>query len=339
MMRVSFAAVLVGLVVLGTIGCAPEIREQPSADVAFNDMWDVLDEIEAPEDRVPILEAFISDYPDTDQSVNALRDVVYYRTAKLDDLPGALETVRLTRQQVRDPELRFETGLLLHDLSNQAGEVSDLGAVADELTAHRELGFVDHLDVVEAGVKSGSWELVLGHAIAMERFANETAFRVAYPDDDFTVDQVTHSVNRRRAWVLAYQGGALTHLNRLEEAEEVFREAEAVPAVTDFVGIPETPLDIYRGQAALLHGQPERAADFFAHDAVMGGDPRAVAGLNKAYLAMGGEGEGFDAYLRSTREQIARPLGSVTLANYAGDPVDLASMTGSVMVISFWNPG
>ncbi len=338
-MRFRLFVFLLAVMTFGVIGCARESRQPPSAETAFNEMWDVLDEIEAPEARVPILETFVADYPNTDQSINAMRDVVHYRTVKLDDLPGAMETVRRTQEQTEDPELRFEIGLLLHDLSHQAGEVSDLGAVADELAAHRELGFVDHLDVVEVGEKSGAWELMLKHATAMGSFANEAAFRAAYPDDDFTEDQLTHSVNRRRSWVLAYQGGALTRLGRLEEAEEVFREAEEVPAVTDFVGIPETPLDIYRGQAALLLGQPERAAELFAHDALMGGDPRAVEGLREAYLAAGGEEEGLDDYLRATREQIARPLGSVTLANYAGEPVDLASMTGSVMVISFWNPG
>jgi len=69
---------------------------------------------------------------------------------------------------------------------------------------------------------------MLEHATAMAEFANEAAFRAAYPDDDFTDERVESSVNRRRAWVLAYEGGALTHLGRLDEAEEVFLEAEVL---------------------------------------------------------------------------------------------------------------
>ena len=338
-MRTSFVGAVVCVLVLGTIGCAQEGQQRPAADVAFKEMRVVLDGIEAPADKVPILETYIADYPDTEESERALGDVIYYRTQDLYDLPGALAITRKTLKQTRDPELRFKVGLRLHDLSHQAGEATDLRVVADELAAYREFGFVDHLDVVEAAEKSGGWELMLDHATAMSDFATETAFRAAYPDDDFTDEQVAFSVNRRRAWVLAYQGGALTNLGRLDEAQEVFLEAAEVPAITDFVGIPETPLDIYRGQAALALSQPEHAGEYFAHDALMGGNPKAVQGLKDAYVAINEGEDGFEDYSLAMRRRIARPLADVTLADYSGDLVSLSSMIGKVLVIEFWNPG
>ena len=180
---------------------------------------------------------------------------------------------------------------------------------------------------------------MLEHATAMSDFATETAFRAAYPDDDFTDDELAFSINRRRAWVLAYQGGALTNLGRLDEAQDVFLEAGEVPAITDFVGIPETPLDIYRGQAALALGQSEEAAEYFAHDALMGGNPIAVQGLKDAYVAINEGENGFQDYSLALRRRIARPLADVTLADYSGDLVTLSSLIGKVMVIEFWNPG
>jgi len=338
-MRIRIVGVLCVPIVLVAIGCAPEGEPEPNAEDAFTQMWVVLDEMEAPEYRVPILESFIVDHPDTSQSVNALGDVIYYRTEKMDDLPGAIDVTRLTLVQTIDPELRFEIGLRLHDLSHRAGEASNLAAVADELAGHRELGFVDHLDVVEVAERSEDWEIMLEHAKAMEAFANEAAFRAGYPDDDFTDERVEFSVNRRRSWVLAYQGGALTNLGRLEEAEDVFRRAEDVPATTDFLGIPETPIDVYRGQAALLLGRPDEAAELFAHSAVMGGDPEALEGLENAYLAINGSDDGVADYILSVRERIARLMAEVTLADYEGLPVSLGPTTGRVMVISFWNPG
>ncbi len=330
---------LVWVLVIGAAGCAREEAPQISAEVAFDDMWDVLDEIDAPGERVPILEAFISEYPDTSESVNALGDVVYYRAEKMDDLPGAIGVARRVLDQTADPELRFNIGLRLHTLADQAGETTDLGAVADELAEHRELGFVRHLDVVEAAEQTGAWEVMLDHATAMEAYANKAAFRAAYPDDDFSDERVEFSVNRRRAWVLAYQGGALTNLSRLEEAQEVFDRAEELPASSDFLGIPETPIDIYRGQAALLLGRPERAAEYFAHNAVMGGDAAAMEGLQEAFVDISGSEDGFDDYLLSVRERIARPLVDVTLTGYEGLPVSLGPNSGKVMVLSFWNPG
>lgn len=324
---------------IGVTACAPVDQPQKSADTALDDLWDVLDVIESPQERVPLLEAFIVDYPDTQESVNALGDVVYYRTEKMDDLSGAISNVKITLEQTSDPDLRFELGILLHDLSHQAGEATDLGAVAADLGGHRELGFVDHLDVVQAGEKSGSWAVVLEHATAMEEFANEDAFRAAYPDDDFTDEQAEFSANRRRTWVVAFQGGALTHLGRLEEAEERFLEAETIPSTTGFTGIPETPIDIYRGQAALLQGRSEAAADLFAHDAVMGGDERALEGLSQAYIAINGGEDGYEDFLVSMRQRIARSLPDIGLVDYAETRFDLSSTLGKVMVISFWNPG
>jgi len=338
-MRSGNSLFIIGVAIIGVLGCAPSQEPQLSAETALDELWDVLNNIEAPEERVPMIEDFIIEYPDTSESVNALKDVVYYRTEKMGDLTGAISSARNTLGQTNDPELRFEIGLLLHDLTYQAGEASDLAAVASELAGHRTLGFVEHLDVVEAAEKTAGWEVMFDHASAMEAFANEEAFRAAYPDDDFTDEQVTFSANRRRSWVLAYKGGALTHLGRMDEADEVFRQVEAIPANTDFLGIPETPLDIYRGQAAQLLNRPEEAAAFFVHDALMGRDPRALEGMEEAYVALNGGPEGFGDYLLAMREEIARELPDVQLADYSGVRQELASTLGKVVVISFWNPG
>ncbi len=95
----------------------------------------------------------------------------------------------------------------------------------------------------------------------------------------------------------------------------------------------------FRGQAALLLGQLEGAAEVFAHDALMGGNPAAVEGMKEAYASFNGGAEGFDDYALATRQRIARSLPEVTLADYTGEPVSLSAMAGKVMMISVWNPG
>lgn len=338
-MRDRFGVMVACVIVLFVVGCAGKEEPQISVETAFDEMWDVLDGIKTPEDRVPILETFIAKYPDSSQSVNALGDVIYYRVEKMNDLPGAVAAARLTLAQTTDPELRFEIGIRLHELSSRAGEPTDLASVADELAAHRTLGFVDHLDVVEAAERSQSWETMLEHAVAMEAFANAAAFRAAYPDDDFTDERVEFSVNRRQAWVLAYQGGALINLGRVGKAQTVFSRAEDLPPSTDFLGIPETPIDTYRGQAALLLGESERATELFAHSAIMGGDHEAMEGFKFAFTEIHGSEDGFDDFVAATRQRIARPLADFTLADYGGSLVGVGPATGKVLVISFWNPG
>jgi hypothetical protein len=97
--------------------------------------------------------------------------------------------------------------------------------IADELVAARPLNFVEHLAVVEEAEKGGEWELMLEHSALMGQFANAETFRADYPDDDFSDERVEFSVKRRRGWASAYEGAALIHLDRLDEAMAVFEEA------------------------------------------------------------------------------------------------------------------
>ena len=338
-MRSLFRLMALLFIVLGATHCAQNGGPAPSADVAFAEMRKVLAPLDKAEEQLPILETFIRDYPDSQEALYALQDVVYFRAEELDDVDGAMEVVQGALGQIEDPELRFQVGLMAHDLSTRTGESIDLRMIADELADHRKLKFVDHLAIVEAAAETDDWQLMLEHSTAMAEYATAETFRADYPDDDFSDARVESSANRRRAWSLAYQGGALTNLGELQEAALVFEEATAFPATTNYVGVPETPINRFWGQAELMQGRPERAAELFAHDAIMGGDATALAGLKKAFVEMKGSEDGFDAYLVSSRQLIARFLDDVTLTNYSGDPVSLSSMSGKVLMISFWNPG
>jgi hypothetical protein len=228
---------------------------------------------------------------------------------------------------------------MLHDISLQAGNPVDLRMIADELAAARPLNFVEHLSVVEEAEKAGAWEVMLEHSTSMGQFANAETFRSDYPDDDFSDERVEFSVKRRRGWASAYEGAALIHLDRLDEASAVFEEAADLSALSNYVGVPEIPLNRYWGKAELLHGRPDRAAELLAADALIGRDDAALVDLKAAYVATNGSEEGFESYALAVRQSIATVIDDVTLNNYSGDPVSLASMSGKVFVMAFWNPG
>ena len=173
----------------------------------------------------------------------------------------------------------------------------------------------------------------------MGQFANAETFRSDYPDDDFRDERVESSVQRRRGWAAAYKGAALIHLDRLDEASAVFDEAADLSELSNYVGVPETPLNRYWGKKELLQGRPERAAELLAPDALMGHDGSALDDLKAAYVASNGSEEGFEDYILSVRQSIATVIDDVTLDNYSGNPVSLASMRGKVFVLAFWNPG
>ena len=338
-MRRYEVAIVFVLLVPGLLGCGGQRDQQMSASTAYEQAQQVLDTLDNPQEEVQVFEEFVRAYPDSEEAVDALGAAIYLRGYKLDDLNGAVSFAEASRSMASDPKTRFDIGIKLHEVAVEAGKVIDLRMIADELAAERPLNFVEHLSVVEEAKKSVEWELVLEHATSMGRFATAETFRNDYPDDDFSDERVDFSVQRRRGWASAYEGAALIHLDRLDEASVVFEEAADLSALSNYVGVPETPLNRYWGQAELLQGRPARAAELLAPDALIGGNESAFDDLKAAYELINGSEEGFESYLLTTRQRIATVIEDVTLGNYSGDPVSLASMAGKVYVMAFWNPG
>jgi tetratricopeptide (TPR) repeat protein len=338
-MRRRELAILFLLVVPGLIGCGGQGVQRMSAGAVYEQAQETLDTLDNPQEKVAIFEEFVRAYPDSEEAIDALGAVIYLRSKKLDDPDGAVLFAEAARSMASDPKTRFEDGIMLHDISLQAGNPVDLRMIADELAAARPLNFVEHLSVVEEAEKAGAWEVMLEHSTSMGQFANAETFRSDYPDDDFSDERVEFSVKRRRGWASAYEGAALIHLDRLDEASAVFEEAADLSALSNYVGVPEIPLNRYWGKAELLHGRPDRAAELLAADALIGRDDAALVDLKAAYVATNGSEEGFESYALAVRQSIATVIDDVTLNNYSGDPVSLASMSGKVFVMAFWNPG
>jgi len=329
--------VFVGVLVL--VGCGRQADQQMTAGEAYEQARRTLDTLDDPRAEVQIFEEFVRDYPDSEEAIDALGAVIYLRSRELDDRDGAVSFAQTARSMASDPKTRFEFGIMLHDISVQGGDPVDLRLIAEELEAERPLNFVEHLSVVEEGEKARAWDLVLEHATSMTAFANAETFRADYPDDDFSDERVDYSVKRRRGWAAAYRGAALTHLDRLDEAIKIFEDAAELGALSNYAGVPETPLNRSWGKAELLQGRPDRAAELLAPDALMGRDDSALEDLRTAYVATNGSEQGFESYLASVRQSIATVIDDVTLESYSGNPVSLASMSGKVYVMAFWNPG
>lgn len=320
------------------LGCAPS-GEAPSsaADAAFGALREQMMATESPEEKASLGEAFLRSYPDHEHAAGILGAVTYYRSEELGQHAEARAVAEELLAASTDPEARFEIGLVVHELSTKTGEPVDLRAIVDDLAGQQKLDFGQHLDVNEAARRVEDWELALQAAEAAQPFATAHAYRADYPDRDFTDDEVKQRVTRRRAMVQAERGWALVHLDRVDEGVDLFAEAEAITGL-NYVGIPETALYRYWGQTELDRGNPERAAELLAADAVMGHDEDALAGLRKAYDALHEDGAGFDEYLWSTRQRFARVADDFTLPDYEGEPVSLSSTTGQVVLLSFWFP-
>ena len=182
-----------------------------------------------------------------------------------------------------------------------------------------------------------SWPLARAWSEAALALATPEAYRAENADAQISDERLRQRVERRRAFALAHRGWAAYNLGDLDASRAAFAEAEPITA-RNFVGVAATPLDRFRAEAAIARGDLEQAEQLLAADAVMGGSSRALESLRAVFERRTGSAEGFEQYLESTRQRLARPAADFALADYGGESVSLGSRSGKVVLLAFWFP-
>ena len=338
MFRIARNVALVALLLGFASACA-----RGGADPAngTEDPWaalrDAYTEAATPAERADLAERFLADHPDHDRALTALAMAVYPLKDEVRDLARARSLAEATLARTTDPEARFEVRMMLWEVSLEEGAPADLQQVAGELTGTRALAYGELSQLVDAAVRAEQWTLTDEWSRAALRLATVDAFKAENPDTTLTEEQIGERADRRRAFALAHLGWAAFNLGQVDEAEKAFTEAEGVTG-RNFAGVASTPLDRFRGQAALRQGDLDRAETLLAPDAVMGGDEEALAGLRQVFAGRNGSEEGFDEYLWSTRQRLARTVTDFALSDYQGATFNFAATRGKVVLLAFWFP-
>jgi len=331
-------ALLLGLGLM--IGCskeAPEASVDP-AEQAWENLNAKYNDLETAQEKTDLFEAFLREYPDSEHAGQLAGAVAYYRGEELDDPAGAYAILAETLAKNTDPEVRYEIGISMYPLAMEIGEPMDLGAVADELAATRPLTFSEMIDIADMALDQDQWQLGATYAEAALDRATPEAFLADYPDDDYTAEEAAAKADRRRVMSLADLGWALWNMGQQDEAMAAFEEAEPLKTVT-YVGAADTPIDLYRGRAMLAAGDAFAAMEILAPGAIMGSDDDAMSALREAYAADKGSTEGFDEWMWSKREELAKEIDTFTLTDYDGNPQDFAALAdGKVTLLAFWFP-
>ena len=329
------------LVALGLMaGCAKEAPEEAVDPIeqAWTDFRAEYGEAETTEAKIPLVEAFIREHPDTDYAGRLAGAVAYYQGHEMEDPEGAYALLGETLAKNTDPDARFQIGMAMFPLAMELGESMDLGAVADELAGARELDFGEMIDVADTAVAHDQWEIGAKWAEAAMTKATPDAYATDYPDDDYTEAELVSRADRRRGMVLADLGWALFNLDRTEEAMATFEQAVPIKTV-NYVGAADTPLDLYRGKAMLATGDAAKAMEILAPSAIMGSDHDAASAVREAYIAAKGNDDGFDEWTWSERIALAKPVDTFTLADYEGNDQDFSALSdGKVTLLAFWFP-
>lgn len=337
MYRRSLLLTLVVLVGLAA-GCA-KVEEGPDpAEVAYDALKEAWNEAETPQAKVALATDYLARFPDTKHSGRMASLIVYYQGHELEDPQGAWDVVSVAMAQIEDPEQRFEAGLGALGLADSVDVPLDIATLANDLGAVRPLTFDEHEQVAEMALDIEEWTIADEHSLGALELATPEQVRADSPDREFTDEQVAERVRRRQASSLTNDGWALYNLGDAELAMNRFAAADEIGSVT-FLGVPNTPLYQYWGRAALADGDLDRAIDLLSVEALFGEEPTAAKPyLLEAYAAKNGGEDGFEEFLWSTRNRIARPAVDFELLDYEGNPRKLSETSGKVTLLAFWFP-
>ncbi len=329
------------LLAIGLIGgCAKEepVEAVDPIEQAWTDFRAEYGELDTTEKKVPLIGAFMHEYPDTSYAGTLAGAVAYYQGNEMEDPEGAYALLGETLAKNTDPDARYQIGMAMFPLAMDLGETMDLGAVADELAASRALDFGEMIEVADTAVAHDQWEIGVNWAEAALTKATPEAYAADYPDDDYTPEELASRADRRKGMALADLGWALFNLERTDEAMAAFEQAAPIKTVS-YVGAADTPLDLYRGKAMLATGDHAKAMELLAPGAIMGSDHDAAEALRETFIAAKGSDNGFDEWMWSERMALAKQVDTFTLADYEGIDHEFSALSdGKVTLLAFWFP-
>jgi Ni/Co efflux regulator RcnB len=335
MFRRITAALLLVAVGLAA-GCSNRETEDP-AEAAYKEARKALRATDDEGEKAALAEEYLARFPDTKHSGFVAETIAYYRGERLQQPQRVHEVLTSALERIEEPQARFEVSMALFPFSHEVGEQLDLAAIADELAAHRALGYDEHSLIMEAAEAEGLWPLVEQHATGALALATEEAFRAQYEGREFTDEQVASYSRQRQVNALAYKGWALCYLGRDEDCFSLFEEAAPLNEES-YVGVPYTPLNVFWGKALAQRGEYEQAMKLLLPDATFGDTTNALPTLRKTYAALNGDDGTFEEFLWSARQETARDVDDLTLPDYDGTPHTLSNFKGDVVLLAFWFP-
>ena len=332
-------AILTLMAVVGLAGACARQEPVDPAEAAWTDLVESWNGLDTAEDKTALAEEYLAEYPDTEHSGSMASVIVYYRGQEMGDPQGARDVVTTALEQIQDPEQRFAVSMELLSLADSVEVALDLGQVVDELEAQRPLTYSEHQQVFETATDLGQWAIAAEHAEAASELATPEVYRADYPDREFSDQDVSERVRRRKAEALAYSGWAAYNLGDTELAFARFAAADDVGSV-NYLGVPNTPLFTFWGRAALGEGDLDSAIELLGAEVAFGSDGASAEDyLRESYIAKNGDENGFDEFLWATRNDLATDVQDFTLSDYQGQQVSLGDVSsGNVTLLAFWFP-
>ncbi len=325
------------LVLAGAPACSKKTTPRKTEAQAYKEAKAAYYDAETPEAKAAIAETYLAEFPGGEHAPSFVWVEVANRGTRLGQKERAFDTVQAALEATTDPGRRLKIVLTAYPLAKELDRPLDLRAAIAQVEKTRPLSYDENESILEVAAKYKQWQLLLQRADAALAQATAEAVRADNPGRKLGPAKLARMVDGRAAEAMTYTAWALANTGKPEAAERLFATA-AGRAPRNFMGLSLVPVALFEGRAALQRGRLDRAMELLAPDAVMGGDPAALAYLKTAWKKKNGSAEGLDDYFRTTRLALARQAADFALPDYQGKEHTLSKELGRVTMLAFWFP-
>lgn len=330
--------VLSVLTLLPVVGCTPKPATSEQIEAAYRAAEEVWEEASSsPKTKLRAARDFLKEHPDTRYTVRVVGRAVELLAEDMGNPAEAEKLVRDARGRVKDPVNARRLGVSHVEALASLKRVGEIEKVAATLRGDNELAFFDQVRIAEAAIGAEAWETALVFATAASELtadklrAQSSAGR--YP----TEEDLQRALRKRQAWALGDKGWAEAGMGRIEAALATFEKGAALDA-RQIMGNSETSLPLYHARTLLKAGRAAEALEVLAPNALYGGDKEALATIEQAWKASGGEGD-VQEYLWQERMRRAVVAPDFTLPDYDGQEKRFSNLSKDrVTLLAFWFP-
>jgi hypothetical protein len=308
-----------------------------------NEMDTFFNELEArytaaPDDqaKLDICKEALTKYPESDYTMMLL-DLAKMHSVDLDQLDDYIPLAENTQERVEDPRLKSKIERLLLETFGQAKNLDKLNRTAERLAGGDEKDFNLYYDLVRAYTDAEQWGPVLSYADKGGSFATAEAYKKDYPDREMSTEELTSRGNNRKGLLLTYSGWAKANTGRPVDALKDFETAEPLVHVT-YMGYSYGKLDYFWGLTLMQSGLLDDALQRLSPLAIFGEDEDAQEAMKKTYINKNGSDSNYDEFIKQQRRKYSRQIDDFSLAGYDGGRLQLSSLKGKVIVVTFWFP-
>ena len=327
---------VVSLVVLCCLaaGSAPAQDEDPvlaAAEAAFM-------AAETDEDRLAVVRDFLAEHPDHPEVGMVVRVGADLLTGAMNDPEAAVALAEAQLARTTDARSRVQVQEVLLDLYGNPGHADKLPGLVAEIYGGRDMTYVDHLTVVRAAAAAEAWPLVDEHCAAAAPGATAEAFRAAYPEREFSAEELAAAGRNRQGLLKTFTGWSAANRGDFVAAEEEFRAAGELVR-SNYFGLPDNELQLYRGRALVMQGRREEGLELLALAGIFGADHAADEAARETFAALGRRPEAYDDYLWEVRLEHAPRIDDFTAADYQGETHAFSGLRGDkATLLAFWFP-